>query len=79
LLFAPNSAWRVQVTPAKRGQPNSQRADKTPAERDAAMTWAKRLKRVFNIDIETSEHCGGEGKKAEGVNLGPTLEDVHHL
>ena len=24
------------------------------------MTWAKRLKRVFNIDIETCCECGGE-------------------
>lgn len=61
-VFAPNSAWRAQVTPAKRGQPNSKQADKTSAERQAAMSWAKRLKRVFNIDIETCEHCGGTVK-----------------
>ncbi len=24
-----------------------------------AMTWAQRLKRVFNIDIETCEQCQG--------------------
>ena len=24
------------------------------------MTWAQRLKRVFNIDIETCSHCGGD-------------------
>jgi hypothetical protein len=24
------------------------------------MTWAKRLKRVFNIDIETCCECGGD-------------------
>jgi hypothetical protein len=29
----------------------------TPAERRASMTWAQRLKRVFNIDIET---CGDD-------------------
>ena len=23
------------------------------------MTWAQRLKRVFRIDIEVCEHCGG--------------------
>jgi len=23
------------------------------------MTWAKRLKRVFNIDVKTCIHCGG--------------------
>jgi hypothetical protein len=26
------------------------------------MTWAQRLKRVFNIDIETCNHCGGAVK-----------------
>ncbi len=26
------------------------------------MTWAQRLKRVFNIDIETCSECGGEVK-----------------
>jgi hypothetical protein len=24
------------------------------------MTWAKRLKRVFNIEIETCTECGGD-------------------
>jgi hypothetical protein len=31
----------------------------TPVERRASMTWAQRLKRVFNIDIETCNECGG--------------------
>ena len=31
----------------------------TPAERRASMTWGQRLKRVFNIDIETCNECGG--------------------
>lgn len=36
--------------------------DQTQAERRAAMTWAQRLKRVFNIDIETCSECGGAVK-----------------
>ena len=35
---------------------------KTPAERLASMTWMQRLKRVFNIDIETCERCKGQVK-----------------
>ena len=31
----------------------------SPIERHAAMTWAQRLKRVFNIDIEVCSRCGG--------------------
>ena len=63
-VFAPNSAHRAQVTKAGRGkgatgQAAAQTDERTPAERRAAMTWAQRLKRVFNIDIETCAVCGG--------------------
>ena len=61
-VFAPNSQHRALVTPAKRGKGNKDKlADGPPTspERRASMTWAQRLKRVFNIDIETCQACGG--------------------
>jgi len=66
-VFAPNSKHRVQVTPAKRGRgsqstDSNESEERTPAERHAAMTWAQRLKRVFNIDVETCQACGGSVK-----------------
>ena len=66
-VFAPNSKYRALVTPAKRGKDKKgkaaqQQPDQTPAERRVSMTWAQRLKRVFNIDIETCSECGGEVK-----------------
>ena len=64
-VFAPNSAHRTQVTPARRGRgskPKAPGTGQTPAERHAAMTWAQRLKRVFNIDIQTCSACGGAVK-----------------
>ena len=66
-VFAPNSTHRSQVTPAKRGRGNKPKAPNkeqqtTPGERHAAMSWAQRLKRVFNIDIETCSACGGTVK-----------------
>ena len=63
-VFAPNSRYRGRVTKAKRGR-GGRRATTgdpeapTPAERRASMSWAQRLKRVFNIDIETCPACGG--------------------
>jgi len=52
-VFAPNSKYRARVTPARRGKHKkchpADKADQTPAEKRASMTWAKRLKRVFNI------------------------------
>jgi hypothetical protein len=59
-VFAPNSKHRALVTPAKRGRVADEPA--TPAQRRASMTWAQRLKRVFNIDIETCSACGGAMK-----------------
>jgi len=64
-VFAPNSKHRAQVTPARRGKvkkPRSLDENQTSAEKRASMTWAKRLKRVFNIDIETCNKCGGDVK-----------------
>ena len=63
-VFAPNSRYRSLVTPAKRGRGKTGKTlnDQTPAEKQASMTWAKRLKRVFDIDIETCSECGGDVK-----------------
>ena len=65
-VFAPNSKHRARVTPAKRGKGCQKTAEgqeeKTPAQRHVAMTWAQRLKRVFNIDVETCRDCGGTAK-----------------
>ena len=60
--------WRngtSHVTLAKPGKGRKVRAvnnspDETRAERHAAMTWAQRLKRVFNIEIETCDECDGD-------------------
>ena len=61
-VLAPNHRWRGMVTPAKRGKGVKRIANtevRSPAERHVAMSWAQRLKRVFNIDIEVCGHCGG--------------------
>ena len=43
--------------------------DRTPDERRASMNWAQRLKRVFDIDVETCAQCGG------GVKVIACIED----
>lgn len=55
------------MTQAKRGKgrkikPLGEKQDQTPAERRASMTWTQRLKRVFNIGIETCSECRGAVK-----------------
>ena len=65
-VFAPNSKYRALVTPARRGKNKKshpiEEGDQSPAEKRASMTWAKRLKRVFNIEIETCSECSGDVK-----------------
>ena len=64
-VFAPNSKHRALVTPAKRGRGHKARVVEerpAPTERRASMTWAQRLKRVFNISIESCQTCGGPMK-----------------
>ena len=64
-ILAPNHRWRGMITPAKRGKGakcKSAADQKPPVECHIAMTWAQRLKRVFNIDIDACPHCGGPVK-----------------
>jgi hypothetical protein len=77
-VFAPNSPHRARITPARRGRggakatKSTQTEDRTPAEQRSAMRWAKRLKRVFQIDVETCPKCGGSVKVIACTRNGST-------
>jgi hypothetical protein len=58
-VVAPNHRLSEQVTPARRGRRKPQTSDELASARHVSMTWVQRLKRVFNIDIATCEHCSG--------------------
>ncbi len=60
-VFAPNASVRADVTASKRGK-NSPKLDESLKDTDKpyharSMSWAQRLKRVFNIDITQCESC----------------------
>ena len=40
------------------------------------MTWMQRLKRVFNIDIEVCEHCGGQVKLIASIEDPKVIEQI---
>jgi len=64
-VFAPSSQHCALVTPARRGRGNKATvvaSEATPVASHAAMSWAQRLKRLFNIDIEDCGVCGGSMK-----------------
>ena len=61
---SPNSPHRALVTKAGRGRGARRKAsdeveEGTPAARRLAVTRAQRLKRVFRIDVEACQACGG--------------------
>jgi len=79
-VFAPNHRWREQVTLAKRGQRQAESAIEPAPARHASMTWAQRLKRVFKIEIETCEHCGGAVKVIASIEDPLVIERIlEHL
>ena len=66
-VFAPNCKARSEITNNKKNKDlDKTKCDedgpKTECERRAGMTWAQRLKRVFNIDITVCSACGGAVK-----------------
>ena len=43
------------------------------------MTWAKRLKRVFNIDIETCDTCRGNAKVIASIEDPAVIQRIPSL
>lgn len=76
---------RARITPARRGRgakptKPTQTEDRTPAEQRSAMRWAKRLKRVFKVDMETCPKCGGSVKVIASIEDPPVIDRIlNHL
>ena len=75
-VFAPNSKHRAEVT----GEANEkQNKSTTESSRDveegrSKMSWAMRLKRVFNIDITVCRHCQGRVRIIACIVILPSLQ-----
>jgi hypothetical protein len=85
-VFAPNNAQRAAITPSQRGKGAKKDAgtvttaelldDKSYIQKRAAMTWAQRLKRVFNIEIEVCRHCHGPVKIIACIEEPAVIEKI---
>ena len=83
-VFAPNHRLRDQVTPARRGQRKAETANEPAPAPHVAMTpdqvrgrlWAQRLQRVFKIEIETYEHCGGAVKVLASIEDPAVIKQI---
>ena len=57
-LFAPNARHRRLVVPRPAPAPASEGAERGATPTRAQMTWAQRLRRVFDIDVSRCARCG---------------------
>jgi hypothetical protein len=77
-VFAAHAALRAAVTPAGRG-PGAQKraaAPEQPISKDIRMNWARRLKRVFGIEIEQCVRCGGRLKVIASIEEPELIERI---
>ena len=62
-VFAPHFKYRSLVTPKPGSSKKSSSNEKDKEDtKSYSMGWAKRLRRVFGIDIQTCSNCGGKVK-----------------
>jgi hypothetical protein len=60
-VLAPNAKWRSHIVPAEPVPDGTSAADSVDEEKKTAhyIHWARLLKRVFGIDLESCPNCGG--------------------
>ena len=60
-VLAPNAKWRSQIVPQVTADPLSDYAGEAPipSTPKQSISWARLLKRVFNIDMERCPNCQG--------------------
>jgi Putative transposase len=77
-VFAAHAALRAAITPAGRGTRAKQRAAgvEAPTCQDVRMNWARRLKRVFGIEIEQCARCGGRLKVIASIEEPELIERI---
>lgn len=64
-VLAPNAKLRFEIIPgSKKNKSNASNASDAVTHSSASVriSWARLLKRVFEIDIEHCSHCGGNMK-----------------
>ena len=84
-VLAPNAKMRAQVVPQVVPQEQAEPAQAAqPAacepncahHRPVRLSWARLLKRVFEIDLEHCPNCGGELKIIAAILDAPVIEKI---
>ena len=80
-MLAPNAKLRELVVPQ---EPEAPAREAKPAECEAGcahhrpvrLSWAKLLKRVFELDLEHCPNCGAELKIIAAILEAPVIEKI---
>ena len=75
-VFAPASRDRARIVPGTRTAASAARGEVSVSDRQRAMSWAQRLKRVFAIDIETCRQCGGKLRVVASIEQPAVIERI---
>src|SRR5690606_31902022 len=73
-VFAPASPDRARVVPRTCAAVAGECGEASVTDRQRALTWAQRLKRVFAIEIETCRRCGGRLRVIASIEAPTTIE-----
>ena len=72
-MLAPNAKLRAQIIPS----PTEQATDRTHAHGTSArISWARLLKRVFDLDLERCPQCGGSLKIIAAIEEPALIERI---
>jgi hypothetical protein len=74
-VLVPNARLRSEIIPSapvNTHDTSAEHGDAPPPSAPARMSWARLLKRVFDIDMEHCPQCGGTLKIIAAI-VGPTV------
>jgi hypothetical protein len=74
-VFAPASPDRAEIVPRARAA-SAKRTAVSVSDRQRAMSWSQRLKRVFETDIETCQQCGGRLRVIASIEQPAVIERI---
>jgi hypothetical protein len=74
-VFAPHYKHRAMIVPKPNAGPLEEKADDDlPAK--SRISWARLLKRVFNIDVETCHLCAGQMKIIASIEYPQVIKKI---
>ena len=75
-VFAPNCKYRSLIVPQTALTEKTSHKAQKKLKKSYSMGWAKMLKRVFNIEIQTCLKCGGEIKIISAILSGQVIKKI---